>query len=226
MVRKPKNKILYEQTRELRRQGFSYGEISKKCLTTKSNISLWCRDIRLSRTQYNKLIANKKGILKLGSQRLHEIRVAEIAKVKESARNEINVKTVDDFTFFVAGAILYWAEGCKTSGLYISNSDERVILFMLKWFKKFLHINSNQIKLHLHIHNRDNDLAIKKYWSKLTNIPLENFGKSFIKPPGTGHRKNILPYGIIRIQIRGKGTENLRHRILTWVERIYQLIIV
>jgi hypothetical protein len=226
MVRNPKNKILYDKVRILRHKGFSYGNIAKKCNTSKSNISLWCRDVKLSRDQYNKLIANKGGILKLGLNRLHEIRELEISQVKESARKEISVKKIDDFTFFVAGAMLYWAEGSKTSGLYITNSDERVILFMLKWFKKFLDINADRIKMYLHIHLGDNDLKIKQYWSELTGIPLENFGKSFIKPTGTGHRKNVLPHGIIRIQIYGKGVENLRHRVMTWVEQIYKLTII
>jgi hypothetical protein len=225
MVLKPKNKILYEQARNLRRDGFSYREISKKCLTSKSNISLWCRDIKLSIGQYNKLIANNKKVLELGSRRLHEIREAEIASVKKLAKQEMSGKKMDDFTFFVAGAMLYWAEGSKTTGLAITNSDERVILFMIKWFEKILQIDIARIKAHLHIHKHDNDLTIKKYWSKLTGIPLQNFGKSFIKPPGTGHRKNILPYGIIRIQVYGRGMENFRHRIMTWIEEISRLII-
>lgn len=208
----------------LRREGFSYGNIAKQCATSKSNISLWCKDIKLLPAQYNKLFANKKKVLELGSRRLHEIRVAEITEVKRLAEKEMNGKKINDFTFLVAGAMLYWAEGCKTNGLYIANSDERIILFMLKWFKNFLHIDINRIKAYLHIHNQDNDLVIKKYWSKLTGIPLQNFGKSFIKQPGTGHRKNILSHGIIRIQVCGKGTENLRHRIMTWVEQIYHII--
>ncbi|MFA6995392.1 MAG: hypothetical protein WC249_03225 [Patescibacteria group bacterium] len=169
------------------------------------------------------MFTNKIEILKLGSKRLHEIRKAEIAEIKESAKKEINNKKIDDFTFFVAGSMLYWAEGCKTNGLYLANSDERIILFMIKWFKKFLHINVDRIKAYLHIHAQDNDLMIKKYWSKLTGIPLQNFGKSFTKAPGTGHRKNILSHGIIRIQICGKGTENLRHRIMAWIEQIYNI---
>ncbi|MHB8903742.1 MAG: hypothetical protein ACYC40_01395 [Patescibacteria group bacterium] len=225
MVRKPKNKVLYDKVRVLRQKGFSYGNIAKQCTTSKSNISLWCKDIKLSPLQYSKLAANKIEILKLGSKRLHEIRESEIAEVKKLAKKEINVRSVDDFSFFVAGCMLYWAEGCKTTGLAITNSDERVILFMIKWFKRFLNIDNDRIKVYLHIHNRDNDLEIKNYWSKLTGIPFQNFGKSFVKAPGTGHRKNILQHGIIRIQIHGKGTENLRHRIMTWVEQIYKLII-
>lgn len=223
MVRKPKNKTLYDNVRALRQEGFSYGNIAKKYSTSKSNISLWCKDIKLSSSQYDKLFADKIEILKLGSKRLHEIREAEIIKVKESAKKEMAQKKMDDFTFFVAGAMLYWAEGCKTTGFAITNSDERIILFMIKWFKQFLNIGNERIKTHLHIHERDNDLEVKKYWSKLTGIPLENFGKSFVKAPGTGHRKNILPHGIIRIQIRGEGTENFRHRVMTWVEQIYKL---
>lgn len=182
MVRNPKNKILYNQTRVLRRQGFSYGNIAKQCCTSKSNISLWCKDIKLSPTQYDKLMAGKKEILDLGSKRLHDKRVAEITEVRELAKKEIKQTEIDDFTFFVAGVMLYWAEDCKTNGLYIANSDERIILFMLKRFKKFLNITADQIKVYLHIHTNDDDLAIKKYWSKLTGIPLKNFGKSFIKP--------------------------------------------
>lgn len=225
MVRTPKNKKLYERARSLRRQGLSYRQISRECQTSKSNISLWCHDIKLTPAQYNKLIANKKSILELGSKRLHEIRTAEIAAVRAAARKEMAGKKIDDFSFFVAGVMLYWAEGCKTNGLYLANSDERIIIFMLKWFKKFLNIDGDRVKAHLHIHQGDNDLAIKKYWSRLTGIPLNNFRKSFIKPKGTGQRTNILPHGIMRIQISGQGTENLRHRILTWVDQIYKLVI-
>jgi hypothetical protein len=94
---------------------------------------------------------------------------------------------------------------------------------MMRWLNKIFNIKPNQIKAYLHIHYGDDDKRIKKYWSKLTGIPLVNFGKSFIKPKGTGHRTNILRNGIIKIRVAGKGTENLRHRILAWSEKIYEL---
>lgn len=224
MVQKPKDKNLYEKVRALRQKGLSYGVIAKTCSTSKSNVSLWCKDILLSQSQQDFLYKNKREAINLGAKRLHNIRLEEIAKVKDSAKKEISQKKIDDFTFLVAGAMLYWAEGCKTTGLYLANSDERIIILMIKWFKKFLDIKPEQIKAYLHLHENDNDEEIKKYWSNVTKIPLNNFGKSFIKPTGTGHRKNILPHGIIRIQICGKGIENTRHRIMTWVEQIYQII--
>lgn len=224
MVQKPKNKILYEKARMLRQRGLSYGNIAKECLTSKSNISLWCKDIILTKSQKDFLYKNKENAINIGAKRLHDIRLEEIDKIKSLARKEIEQNELDNFTFLVAGAMLYWAEGCKTTGLYLANSDERIIMLMVKWFKKFLNIEPKQIKAYLHLHENDDDSKIKSYWSDLTGIPLQNFGKSFIKPKGTGHRKNILPHGIIRIQICGKGIENTRHRIMTWVEQIYKIV--
>jgi transcriptional regulator len=47
MVRNPKNIELYNKARELRKQGLSYRDISKRCVTSKSNISLWCKEIKI-----------------------------------------------------------------------------------------------------------------------------------------------------------------------------------
>jgi len=224
MVRNPKNKKLYKKVRQMRKQGLSYGNISKKCNTSKSNISLWCRDIKLTKAQYKKLLGNQKNNYLLGSKKLHEKREAEIKKVREDARKYIKKLTTKEF--FIAGVVMYWAEGSKKTSTSITNSDERVILLMLKWFHDFFNIDiKTRVKAHLHIHAGNEDKKIKLYWSKLTGIPLENFGKSFVKPKGTGHRKNILPNGIIRIRVSGQGTEDMRHKIMSWVDKIYELSI-
>lgn len=226
MVRNPKNEKLYNEARMLRKSGLSYRAISKLCNTSKSNISLWCRDIILSPEQQDKLNVNRSNILKLCSARLHEKRRNEIEEVVRLAKKEINLKEINKISFLIAGSMLYWGEGCKSVGLSITNSDERVIMFMIRWLEKILHINvKNQIKAHLHIHIGDNDQEIKEYWSKITGIPLSNFGKSFVKQEGTGHRKNILPHGIMRIRVYGKGMEDLRHRIMAWVDEIYRIAI-
>ena len=152
----------------------------------------------------------------------HEWRAAEIRKIKEESKKELY--KLDDFSFFIAGIMMYWAEGSKTRGVSITNSDERIILFMLKWFEKIFNIDiKKRIQIHLHIHDINKDQIIKKYWSKLTKIPMSNFGKSFVKPKGTGHRKNILPNGIIRIRVYGEGIEDMRHKIMSWAEKIYEL---
>ncbi|OGN13067.1 MAG: hypothetical protein A3C71_00445 [Candidatus Yanofskybacteria bacterium RIFCSPHIGHO2_02_FULL_43_15c] len=55
----------------------------------------------------------------------------------------------------------------------------------------------------------------KKFWSELTGIPFQNFGKSFVKPVSSGYKKNNLYYGTMRIEV--PKSVNIKHRIFGWV---------
>jgi len=225
MVHIPNKRYEYEKARALRRRGWSYNKIIANTKVAKSTVSVWCKDIRLSNTQKRALVSNSRKIIgqRLGAKANHDKRVLEIASVRGSAKEEIT--SLDRNALHVAGTMLYWAEGTKTKNTAICNSDPRIIKFMVVWIKNIFGIHPRQLTAGLHIHYQDDEKKIKRYWSKLTGIPLQNFSKSFIKPKGTGHRTNILPNGIIRIYINGKGTGNLRHRILAWAEKVYELAI-
>ena len=208
--------------RQLRKKGLGYRGISRELGISKSTVSLWCADISLSAAQ--KRILKKRSwemFYKLGAKANKEKRDKEITIICEGAGKEI--KGLSNESFKVAGTMLYWAEGGKTQSTSISNSDPRIITLMVSWFRKIFKIKPTQLNAHLHIHYGNDELKIKRYWSKLTKIPLENFGKSFVKPKGTGHRTNILPNGVIRIRVAGKGSEDLRHRILAWADKIHIL---
>jgi len=82
---------------------------------------------------------------------------------------------------------------------------------MVKWFKEVLKISPETLKANLNIYPQQNEQEIKQFWSELTGIPLENFGKSYIKPLSKGYKKNNLYYGTIKIRVL-KGT-NLRYRV-------------
>lgn len=121
--------------------------------------------------------------------------------------------------------MLYWAEGDKQSGVSITNSDPTFVLFYVKWLKKVFKIPPNNLSAFLHLHQGQNNDKEKLFWSKLSGIPVENFNKTFYKPVGTGHRKNILYHGTIRVRVKGKGIELLRHRILGWAEAMAKYLV-
>jgi len=225
VVQNPRKRYEYEKARLLRRKGYAYNDIRRELGISKSTISLWCRDVELSKRHKEILLrrARKMILFKLGALANKENRAKEVEIIKNVARDEI--KKVNEEAFKIAGAILYWAEGSKRCNTAISNSDPRIVKFMVAWWSKFFGIKPPNLKAYLHIHYGNDEKKIKKFWSDLTNIPLENFGKSFIKPKGTGHRTNILPNGVIRVGVKGKGVVNLRHRILAWIEKIYDLSI-
>lgn len=87
---------------------------------------------------------------------------------------------------------------------------------MVKWFERIFGITPQNLRASLNIYPQQNELAIKQFWSKLTGIPLENFGKSFVKPLSKNYKKNNLYYGTIKIMVL-RGTD-MRHRVFGWIK--------
>lgn len=226
MVRYPRKRYEYEKARFLRKKGYAYNDIKKELGVSKSSVSLWCRDVVLTEEHRRALFIRSRKMIgqKLGALANKVKREKEIAIVRKKAKEEI--KKINKEELQIAGTMLYWAEGTKTKNTAVSNSNPMVIKFMVDWFKNVFNIAPESIKAHLHIHYGNDEQKIKKYWANLTGIPLSNFGKSFVKPKGTGHRTNILPNGVIKIRVSGTGTEDLRHRILAWTEKIYELSMI
>ncbi|MDA2922176.1 hypothetical protein MYX07_02800 [Patescibacteria group bacterium AH-259-L07] len=204
---------------ELRKQGLSYNEILEQVPVAKSSISLWCRNIPLTARQQKRLFNKQLAGQRKGYKKISLLRQQEIQKIRQTAGKEIYKLTSHELK--IVGTMLYWGEGGKTRGMGvdISNSDPKLIKFMVYWLKNVCKVSPEKIKARLNIHADQNDNRIKRYWSKITGIPLTSFGKSYIKPEGTGHRKNILHNGVIKIRV---GDENLRHRIMTWIKMLQQ----
>jgi hypothetical protein len=70
----------------------------------------------------------------------------------------------------------------------------------------------------LNIYPQQDEKKIKRFWSDLTGIPLENFGKSYVKPLSKNYKTNNLYYGTIKIRVQ-KGTD-MRLRTYGWVRAI------
>jgi hypothetical protein len=126
-------------------------------------------------------------------------------------------------TYRFLGAALYWAEGSKTKSFTIANSDPVLIVFMIYWFEKMFDVSPSLLKAHLNIYSQQNEAEVKQFWSDLTGIPIENFGKSFIKPANKGFKKNNLYYGTIKVYVP-KGTD-MRHKTLAWIQAALQDLI-
>lgn len=202
---------------ELRRKGLSYGEIKKEVNVSKSTLSYWLKDVSLTEEQKKRLYTKNIAIMARGAQGQRERRKREVSKILEDAAKEIQNPVAPE-TYKILGAALYWAEGSKSNGLKITNSDPHLILFMVRWFEKVFQISPKNLKAWLNIYPQQNDLEIKQFWSRLTGIPLERFGKSFIKPLNKNYKKNNLYYGTISIKVP-KGTD-MRYRIFGWIKKI------
>ena len=211
-----------EEVRVLRKKGLSYKEIRAKMPVAKSTMSGWCRDILLSKKQISRLQKLKKigsyraGLI--GAKVNQEKRSQEINLIKQIAKSQAAVLINDKL--WISGLMLYWAEGHKSNTVGVSNSNPDIMKIMMEWFRIYCNVDNSRFKPYLHLHSGQNEDKMKTYWSKIINLPKKQFGKSYIKKEGTGHRKNILYNGTLRVDICNL---NLLYKILGWVEGVVYL---
>ncbi|MCX6806826.1 MAG: hypothetical protein NT135_01750 [Candidatus Berkelbacteria bacterium] len=214
---------------QLRRKGLSYGEIQKKVHISKDSLSRWCRDIILTaqhmeRLQKRKLKGAERGRI-IGAKRQQQNRIKRINSLLEKGKKEVGKLTKRDR--FIAGAALYLGDGYKSDkSVGFSNSDPKIIKFMMSWFREFCRIPEEKFRGQIWIHDNRDELKARKYWSKITGIPLSRFHKSYIaknKIKSRKIRKQLHKCGIFAIRISSAGVQR---RILGWMSGILENSVV
>lgn len=208
------------KAQELRKLGYSYGEIQLKVKVSKDSLSRWCREIPLTDIQkerllVNKVLGQKKGsIIAADNKRAHRINhTNEIFKNAEKEIGKLNQR--DRFIFGIA---LYAGEGNKSDGkAAFVNANPYYIKFMKYWFQEFCKVNNNEFRGSIWLHEGNNELKSKEYWSKISGIPLTQLHKTYIvkhKENSRKVRKNIHEYGVFTIKFYKSDTQR---RIMGWI---------
>ena len=214
------------QAQEFRRKGWSISEIAKKLNMHKGgSISKWCQDIVLTKEQIERLVAKQESGSYRGriiaTEKIRKQRLREVELLRREGLKEVGKLNKRDL--FITGVAMYWSEGYTYSGgeqVGFTNSDPRMILFILEWLEKICGVSKNNISLQVKI-NKIHKNRIKKveyYWSNLTKIPPDQFNKTvLIKSKVKKVYSNPdSHYGTLRITVR-QGTK-LRRKINGWIE--------
>jgi hypothetical protein len=206
-----------ELGRRLRREGWTYGEIMDVLPVGKGTLSGWCREIRLSDKQIEAIkarVPSQKGVPKDTNWK----RRLEIEQIRADARTSFRSLRSDPK--WVAGVTMYWAEGAKTSPrLGMANTDARALRLFICWVRRYLDPNAEFV-LALHLHFGNDERAAKRWWANELGLGEVPFHKTFVKPPGTGHRKNRWLHGVCRVQVRRSA--NAYHTMMEWISCLAQ----
>jgi len=189
------------------------------------SISKWCRDIVLTPEQIDRLVKKQKsGSCKgrmIAGEKLRKARIRETELMKEEGIKEIGKLNKRDL--FIGGLGMYWSEGETHSSneqVSFTNSDPRMILFMLKWFKEICKIPKDKFSLQIRVNevHKNRIKEIENYWAKLTKIPSGQFTKTIlIKAKSKKNYPNPEVYfGTLRILIHQSA--RLRRKISGWIE--------
>lgn len=209
-----------ELGRKLRRLGWTYSEIMEVLPVGKGTLSGWCGEIRLTEEQVEAIKARRPAGIRTGipvdTQRK---RRNEVARIRAEARGEVPARISDGL--WLAGVILYWGEGSKTKHrLELTNSDERVLRLFIEWARTYVDSEAEFV-LALHLHEGNDEVAAKAHWASHLGLEGPHYYKTFIKPIGTGHRKNKLAHGVCRVMVRRSG--DAFHRTMSWIDTIADL---
>lgn len=205
-----------ELAQALRSLGLSYREIAALVPVAKGTLSDWCKDLPLTDEQYARLSAKRPAAAvrrALGARRRKEA-LERHAAVDAAARLEAASLLHDPF--WVAGVVAYWSEGAKrSSGLELSNSDPELVRLFIRWLKRYLDVDADRLTVQMHLHSGQDDGERRAYWSRLLSIPETQFQRTFVKKEGTGHRKNLLYNGTVKVRVRRSRT--LLYRVMGWI---------
>lgn len=173
----------------------SYSQIKAKIGISKSTLSGWLSDMPLSKERINELQANSE-------VRIEKYRIT-MQKKKDVRREAVYKKVSNDLSCstdvnFVAGFYLYWGEGTKSAecSTALTNSDPSIVRCFVSWLES-LGVPRERIKVKIHTYTDQNELQLRKFWSKVLDVPLANFNKTYVKKTSAFAKtyRGMFPYG-------------------------------
>lgn len=215
------------KAQNLRRDGMTYSEILKVIPVAKSTISLWLREVGMSKKQKQNITQKRIDAQRKGADAQRNKRIKRQSFLIDRAKNEIG--KISKRELWLIGTALYWAEGGKEkeykagTGTSLSNSDPKMLKLFIAWLKECANVPSRDISADLYIHesHRENVPVILKKWSKILEQPLTFFKHVYFKRNKINtKRRNTgdLYIGLLRVNIRS--SSDLNRTIQGWVKGV------
>lgn len=219
-------KYFKNKAERLRKRGLSYSQICDLVPVSKSTLSLWLRDINLSKKQRIMLNERMMKARLRGAAVKKKKRQDLERKIREEAIKKVGV--IDKGNLFLVGVALYWAEGSKVSRgcvgqrVAFSNSDWRMMKVFLEWLKICLEVSKEDIIYEIYIHEKyfDKQHLIVGKWSRCLKIDECLLQKIYYKKHNIKKKYTDSDYfGLMRVKVLR--SVNLQRKIMGWAEGIF-----
>lgn len=189
---------------EMRKNGLSYNDILKELSVAKSTLSLWLKDLPLTKDEEAILEDRKNSNISRGRIRaasaLHNLRLERDKLIQIEAEKEFKEYIQDPL--FQIGLALYWAEGSKRDTSFgFTNSDAEMVKVIIRWIGRFFHVYPSELSIRLYTHKPFAHELFEEFWSEKTGIPIQNFRKTIYKLTTRNVKKRPNYKGCIRITL-------------------------
>ena len=188
-----------------REEGRSIKEIARSLGVSRSSVSVWVRDISLTEEQRQAL--DKRHAVHNG-QAKGAAANARIARERRSRYQQYGraLARLGD-AIFVAGCMLYWAEGAKDRHkAMLCNSDPEMLRFFARFLRACFDVPDEKMRIccHLFADHEAKQHEIEEFWLTIVGLPRSCLNKSMVNCYSRWSqkkRKNKLPYGTCRLTV-------------------------
>ena len=221
MILKTREKI---KAVNLRKSGKTYSEILKIVPVAKSTLSIWLREVGLSKVQ-KQTITKKRTDAAFRGAMIRKKQRLDISSTIFS-KSEKEVGKISDRELWLIGTTLYWAEGAKEkeykpgSGMDFVNSDPKMVKLYVLWLEKVFKIHKSELRLEIYVHkNYENESErFKDYWASILGITDKNLIKIYYKKHNfKTNRKKIGNVYNGSLRVRVKRSSSKVRQIHGWV---------
>jgi len=166
---------------KLRKEGRSYSQIKKELRVSKSSLSLWLRQYPLSEKRLRELRDFNEQRIERFRNTMRAKRESRLKKVYQEEQNYLLPLTKKEL--YIAGLLLYWGEGAKTTpyAASLSNTNPKVVKFFLFWLVSVLLVPKKKIVVRLHLYADMDKKDEINFWSKQLGLPLSQFKPPYVK---------------------------------------------
>lgn len=106
----------------------------------------------------------------------------------------------------LAGIMLYWTEGAKLNldkravMVDFSNSNPRMIQLFLRFLRQICGVDEKRLRVLLYCYANQKIEKLKRFWQNITNIPLAQFTKPYVRKDFLPEKKDKMKYGLVHIR--------------------------
>lgn len=205
---------------ELRRKVWSIKDIAKKLLVSPGSVSLWCHNIKLTKSQ-QALLQKKQNLAgQVGRQKGADMNKAKRIGVLATAemQAEQDIPAVSTREQFYLGLGIYWGEGVKsrTGQTSVVNSDPRILRVMIRWFTECLSVRISDFRpyVYISIMHKEREQIIMRHWEEVLSLPVQQFKSPIYltQKPKQKYENHDLYFGVVALRL--SRSINLKYRIL------------
>jgi hypothetical protein len=194
-----------DMARKLRSEGLSVRQIETRLGVARSSVSHWVRDVELSEEQRAALALRVR--FSPAREEVNRRKGAKFRALRSEYQRRGRAKAAEGDPVFVAGCMLYWAEGSKArNSAKMSNSDPEVLRFFVTFLRRYFAVPDELFSVYCNLFadHVARQREIEQFWLETLQLPQSCLRKSIVNvysKYSQKKRQNRLPWGTTRVAV-------------------------